>query len=245
MSCTFLKARRGAVKSKKMASAWLQAGGTLAGLALAAGLGAAGLLAEPASGDAMKKNASRIELENFAGAAPDRCVYSAPGRELCRWRVEGRVIRPGRTDAPGVVSGVNLVCELPIDPASPARGACDVHALEPGATAELAANDPALPPVSAPRPEAILKPMDPIAVARVLGDARTVRELSKLLGDVPQSCLTGRGVQTCRWQISDEGVGEMLFAGVAGLTRAVELQCRLPLDGGPRPADSCLVMSEY
>ncbi len=87
--------------------------------------------------------------------------------------------------------------------------------------------------------------MDPIAVAMVLGEARTLRELSKILGDVPESCLTGRGVQTCRWQISDEGVGEMLFAGVPGLARVVDLQCRLPLDGGPRTADSCLVTSQY
>ena len=233
------------MQSKKMASAWLQAGGTLAGLALVAGLGVASLWVEPAFGDASKMSASRIELENFAGAAPDRCVYSAPGRELCRWRVEGRVIRPGRTDAPGAMRGVNLVWELPIDPASMSGGVGDVHALEPGATAQLAASDLALPPVSAPRPAPIVAPLDPIAVAMVLGEARTVRELSRILGDVPQSCLTGRGVQTCRWQISDEGVGEMLFAGVPGLARAVELQCRLPLDGGPRTTDSCRVTSEY
>ncbi len=230
-----------------MDSSWVQVFGTLAGLGLVAGLGLLAWTVAPASGEARSMSASRMELESFAGSSPDRCVYSAPDRELCRWRVEGRVIRAGRTDGPGVVSGVNLVCELPIDPRSLETGSCNVHALEPGAVARLAQSEgmDRLPPVSAARPETLVTPIDPLAVAVALSEARTLRDLSKLLGDIPESCLTGAGVQTCRWQISEGSVGEMLFASAPEMARAVELLCRLPLDGSARSAESCLVKSAY
>jgi hypothetical protein len=221
--------------------------GTLAGLGLVAGLWVVAWTVAPASGEARSMNASRIEVERFAGGSPDRCVFSAPDREMCRWRIEGRVIRAGGTDESGVASGVNLLCELPIDPMSPATGFCNVHALEPGAVAQLAQTEgvASLPPVSAARPEPLVTPFDPVAVAVALSEARTLRDLSKLLGDIPESCLTGAGVQTCRWHISEGSDGEMLFASAPGMARAVELLCRLPLDGSARLAESCLVKSAY
>jgi hypothetical protein len=221
--------------------------GTLAGLSLVAGLWLLAWTVAPASGEARSMNASRVEVERFAGGSPDRCVFSAPDREMCRWRIEGRVIRAGGTGESSVASGVNLLCELPIDPASPETGFCNVHALEPGAAARLAQTEglASLPPVSAAHPEPIAAPLDPLALAVALSEARTLRDLSRLLGDIPESCRTGAGVQTCRWELSEGSVGEMLFASAPGMARPVELLCRLPLDGSARPAESCLVKSAY
>jgi hypothetical protein len=75
--------------------------------------------------------------------------------------------------------------------------------------------------------------------ARQLAEARTIQDLSHLVGDVPEDCLTGRGVQTCRWRIAAGEAGYGIF--VAGAGGTVELRCRLPLDGSDRPAESCLV----
>jgi hypothetical protein len=224
------------VERSRAQTAW-----TLLAVAVTAGIVVTAGGPAPAANDGPQVSATRSDLVHFAGGQPDRCVYSAPNRELCRWRIEGRLIRRGHADPRAVPGGVNLLCDIPIATASGIEGACVVLALEPGAVPSLTEADHGkLPPVSAAQP-APPPPVSPMQAARQLAEARTVRDLSHLVGDVPEDCLTGRGVQTCHWQIAAGEAGYGIFAAVAGAGGSVELRCRLPIDGSGRPAESCLV----
>jgi hypothetical protein len=234
------------VRKAGIGSSWgersrAQTVGTLLTVALAAGIAVTAGGPAPAADDGPQVSAPGSDLVRFAGGPPDRCVYSAPDRALCRWRIEGRLIRRGHADPRAVPGGVNLVCDVPIGAASGSEGACVVLALGPAAVPSLPESDrDKLPPVSAARP-APPPPPTPMQAARQLAEARNVRELSHLVGDVPGDCLTGRGVQTCHWRIAAGEVGHGIFAAIAGAEGSVELRCRLPIDGSERPAESCLV----
>ena len=230
--------RKSGIGSSWGEASWARKAWTLLTVAATVGFVVAAGGAEPA---ALQASASRSDLVPFAGRQPDRCVYSAPNRELCRWKIEGRLIRPGHANLRSVLGSVNLLCDVPIGPRSEAEGACVILALEPGAVlSPTEADRDELPPVSAARP-APPPSVSPMQAARRLAEARTVRDLSHLVGDVPEVCLTGRGVQTCHWRIAAGETGYGIFAAVAGAGDRVELRCRLPIDGSDRPAESCLV----
>ncbi|MEE9608845.1 MAG: hypothetical protein V3U03_13980 [Myxococcota bacterium] len=190
-------------------------------------LGCAG--SGPATQADLDASATKVELIEFAGHEPERCVFSAPSLELCSWRL-GESDRGWAVLAEplGAHSDVNLVCEIPIDGSPRAEGSCSGYA--------LAASK--LPAVSAPAGVAEARRE---AAAQRLAAARTVRELSDLLGDAPDKCLTGMGVQTCAWSLSEEVAGYELVAALATSPGALELRCLVPLDGSPRASDSCTV----
>lgn len=190
-------------------------------------LGCAG--SGPATQADLEASATKTELSAFAGREPERCVFSAPSLELCSWRL-GETDRGWATLAEplGASSDVNLVCEIPIDGSSRSEGSCAGYAL-------AAAGLPAV-SASAGSADARRK-----AAEQQLAAALTVRELSALLGDAPDKCLTGRGVQTCAWGLSEEVAGYELVAALATEPGVVELRCLVPLDGTPRASDSCTV----
>jgi hypothetical protein len=161
--------------------------------------------------------ASQEGLERFAGATADRCVFAGPDRKLCRWQVEGRLVRANELGGVGDGSKVNLVCELPTD--ASASGACQAHAID----------ETRLPAVSAaPSP----------------GDAfasyATITALSHALGDVPDRCITGAGSQACTWLLDG---GEAGIGRLEGDADDAILRCLLPLDGRARADGSCEVLA--
>lgn len=202
-------------------------------LAAALVLGAALLLgcagSSPATQADFDASDTKDELIEFAGHEPERCVYSAPSLELCSWRL-GESDRGWAVLAEplGTRSDLNLVCEIPIDGSPRAEGSCIGYAL---AASPLPAVSASIGAVEARRD----------AAEQRLAAARTVRELSDLLGDAPDKCLTGMGVQTCAWSVSEEAVGYGLVGALASSAGALELRCLVPLDGSPRAADSCTV----
>lgn len=215
------------------------------GLPLAAAAGSIGvaigltlvgfLLVSDSRGDiadlvTVAQRARRAELVRFAGRGPDRCVYARPGRELCRWSLEGSVVTP--SGAAPVAGPINLVCELPTDAASQAPGSCFVRGRAVAADAESK-----LPPVSAAS--------DPLQRARhsagILAEARNVAELSLLVGDVPDGCHTVYGGQLCRWSLGEDSPARERLAALAAGEGALELRCLLPLEDVDRPQHSCAV----
>ena len=201
--------------------------GATLGLGVALLLGCAG--SGPATQADLDASATKAELSSFAGREPERCVFSAPSLELCSWRLaesdRGWAVL---AEPLGARSGVNLVCEIPIDGSPRAEGSCAGYAV---AAAQLPAVS-----ASAGAPEARRQ-----AAEQRLAAALTVRELSDLLGDAPDKCLTGMGVQTCAWSLSEEVAGYELVAALATESGALELRCLVPLDGTPRASDSCTV----
>jgi hypothetical protein len=183
---------------------------------------------------ALEASTTKVEISALAGGGALRCVFSAPGLELCTWRLaEGDPAWAPLASAAGSDGELNLVCELPIDGSPRSGESCRVHPR----AAQAATGEADLPPVGAAglvegRGEA----------ERKLAEAVTVRELSHLVGDAPDRCRTGAGVQTCEWSLAEGSAGYGLLAALvddAGSGESVQLRCALPLDGAARAADSC------
>lgn len=172
-------------------------------------------------------NANR-DVASAASGKPERCVFSAPGMQLCTWDYEGDPARLGLSE---VALDPRIVCELPIAGGDDER-VCAAHGGQ------------ALPAVSAPgAPEAASASGfgDMRHALGELADAQTLAALSHLIGDVPATCRTGLGIQTCSWSISDRLEGYPLIAALVEVEQNAELSCVLPLDGSPRAANSCEV----
>ena len=183
---------------------------------------------------ALDESTTKVELAAFAGDEPLRCVFSAPGLELCAWQIRSGDDAWTALAADAEAAGdLNLLCELPLDGSPRAEGSCRVHSRSVHATSDAEG----LPPVGAAgslenRREA----------ERRLGEALTVLALSHLVGDAPERCKTGASVQTCEWSLAEGAAGYGLLASLvddAGSGSTVRLRCVLPLDGAARRTDSC------
>ena len=179
---------------------------------------------------------TEARVSTFAGREPDRCVHAAEGRKLCTWRLSGRLTGP---DLPEHVRpGVRLVCELPTASAEPVPGTCVAH-LADARPPEGNSAAQRLPPVGGAPPDHALDAKSG-AMAR-LARGENVSELSHLVGDAPEQCRTGGGVQTCTWPISPSSAGYELFSAMASAEGALSLTCILPLDGSTRTPGSCSI----
>lgn len=187
----------------------------------------------PLTREALESSATKQELSEFAERSPERCVYSAPELELCTWKVEKGARGWSLLARPLLAGGdLNLVCELPIDGSPRADDSCEAHARP----AQEMATRGDLPSVSAGTRVA----PDPRKAQQRLVAARTLRELSNLVGDVPDRCRTGAGVQICEWSVSEGQPAHALIAAAVSVPEgAIALRCVLPLDGGVREAESC------
>lgn len=211
---------------------WAAAGGSIA---VGVGLLAMGVLiatagrGEPLPRASTAAGATLATVERLAGGGPERCVYAAPGRELCRWEIEGRLVEP--RGAEPAATRLVLVCELPAEggqePA--AAGSCFIGTL---------AGDAWLPPVSA-GPDVSERARQ--AATRALAAARDVTSLSRLVGDAPETCQTLWGGQLCRWGLRLERLASPDLALLTEGQGDKELRCLLPLAGG-RADGSCAVL---
>lgn len=166
-----------------------------------------------------------------AGGPPERCVFAGPDRQLCRWRVSGRLLSGDHPTPPGGKGGVYLLCEL--QRGGGTEPSCEAHALDAAA----------LPPVSAVRgidgQRARIERAE-----QALALALTVTDLSQLVGDLPERCNTGFETQTCAWRLEPGSRAHDSLAALGATSDAAILRCRVPLDGRPRVADSCKVQPE-
>ena len=208
-----------------------------AGPALGAGLvGAAAVACGEQIGGAAALDArtTKVEVAGFAGGEAARCVFSAPGLELCTWSVATE------NDAWSALAGdaetegdLILVCEFPVDGSPRAEGSCRAHPR----AAQAASDAGGLPPVGAAGSLENRRDAE-----RKLGEALTVRALRHLVGDAPERCKTGAIAQTCEWSLAEGAAGYGLLASLvddAGSGSTVRLRCVLPLDGAARSTDSC------
>lgn len=206
---------------------WAAAGGSLV---VGVGLLAMGVLlaraahGEPPAFTDLAQGATRTHVSDFAGSEPERCAHAGPGREVCTWRIEGSLVEPGGHHAAG--DSVDLVCELPVHAAGDGVGSCFVRGRRESAK-------PALPPVGAAADDVVLE-------RGRLDAARTLFELSRLVGTAPAECLTRYNAQLCRWPLDRA----LRLSALAESEGEPELRCWLPLDGRRRPVESCQVVAE-
>ena len=161
--------------------------------------------------------ASQVGVERLMGKPAEHCVFARPDYQLCRWQVEGRLVRPIARGGVGDGDSVRVVCELPMR--GDAAGVCYAH---PEGESRL------------PAVAAASLPGDPFASLATIG------ALSHALGDIPESCSTRGGAQLCAWPIPPGTLG---VEEPASDTEDMQLRCLLPLDGSPRAVDSCEVVT--
>jgi len=214
--------------------------------ALAALLLAAPTAARAQDADALAAQRTRAGLEAFLGAPAAHCVTDAGGLELCEWALGNRdaawktLARSIDTD-----SRINVLCELPPDRAARARGSCSVHARR---SDQHDWTIPNLRPTknsggSVSERRAARERLIQRANA-ALAQARTLLELSRLVGAAPDECVTSQpGVRSCLWRATSRTQGHGLLAATiqAPSRKKLRLECRLPADGGPRETGSCQV----
>lgn len=116
-----------------------------------------------------------------------------------------------------------------------------LHVRDARASGPEAARD-TLPPVSTgPVELAVAAPKGLLPGAQPLARARTLRELSHLVGDAPDGCRMGIGAQSCTWTLSRRETSYPLLRVPPAVEGPVELRCVLPLDASPREPNSCSV----
>jgi hypothetical protein len=149
------------------------------------------------------------------------------GKRSDSWRTLAASVETGRQ--------VNVVCELPVPEDSDARKACAVHPRE----------SQRFDPTSVPAPNntdvAAPPPADRQSAARrAIDSARTMRALSDIVGDVPDSCDEISATERrCSWRLSNKTRGFELVAAAVGTRKRVRLTCGLPADGSERAFGSC------
>ncbi len=177
------------------------------------------------------------DMTIYLGTAPRVCLDASATTRLCEWIVGNR----RRAYAPlaraiGSQDQIGVLCELPVDGSARAPGSCTAHPRRSNRYAEPdGAPAAATPAVSAAPPALVAE--------RELEGARTLVELSRLMGTAPLACApAGRPTQQrCMWQLTSRTYGHGTVAAwiQAPVQKQLELHCVLPRDGRPRTFESC------
>jgi hypothetical protein len=171
---------------------------------------------------------SKADIEIFLGLEPDTCVPSGPELELCVWRYIGNKHPSWRALAreADTSARVNVVCEFSITDGMRSQEICTVH-----------------PARDKTHYDDYQRTRDAKAM---LAEARTIGELSRLVGDVPNRCVGGElHQQRCVWLLTGRTEGRAILVATIGRNGILaRLTCSLPLDGSARNRDSCIVDGE-
>lgn len=169
---------------------------------------------------------TRGELLQVTTLEPLRCAPSREGWELCVWQLTDRhAAWYPLADALGNQNArVNLICEFPNG-----GGARERDCL-------------ALSAVSAPTQgwgKQRLRAGAAEAQAR-LDAARTVWDVSALVGDVPARCsLIDAGTRLCVWNLNNRTQGYAVLLPLLEERARLQLSCTFPVDGSPRGPGTC------
>ena len=185
------------------------------------------------------------ELSEFVGMLPVRCLKSSIDTELCQWSAGNQLPgwRPMAT-AIGTGDRVNLVCELPSSGAPRAPASCSIH---PRRSNRYSWTVPAGKRTKSGRPlgesASQARERNRRTANAWIEQARTLAELSRLMGAIPESCtLQSDGAeQSCLWRTNDQtfGHGTLVAWIEASKSKKIRFRCRLPVDGRPRARASC------
>jgi len=172
--------------------------------------------------------ASREGVQLMLGVSPLRCITSAPGRQLCTWRV-----RPGEQGYELLAVGrggnraVHFLCDF-AESSSAGRSHCTSHR--------------AIPLVAMDEDGAI--EADALA-HEALDAARTLEAISRLLGAGPEDCIQRDANDwVCYWRTTSADPGHATLGPLGADDLPVRLTCLLPLEGGERGDDSCRITLE-
>lgn len=182
---------------------------------------------------------TRAELSYFMGVQPFDCAQTSDSHRICTWSASRRQ-KSWALLAPTLPTRdrVNLVCELPSVEGPRSPDSCSLHPRRSNRTLWRGVTDPG------EEAEGKMSGQELTAAARGLVDrARTALELSRLVGQGPESCVLDQLVRRCLWRTTHrtEGHGTLAMAIGASVHKKVRMECWLPAEGGPRRLETCKI----
>ena len=190
--------------------------------------------------------ATATELELFLGVPVVRCVPSGEAMVLCEWQLGNDAAGwAPLAEAINTTDRLSLLCEVSLDGTMSPATSCSAYAMRSnrGRWAPPAATIRA----GQGRKRRVSKEsrdQTKSAALAELESARTLVELSHLVGITPVDCWPGLpGSQICLWRATAKtpGHGTLAASIAAPLSKKVVMRCSLPLDGQPRNPRSCQV----
>jgi hypothetical protein len=194
----------------------------------------------------LERYETKVELSIFVGAEPSWCTAVFEGEEVCTWTISNR--QSGWRALAATVptkAQVFLVCELPTSALGREPGSCSVHPRRSNRADWK-------PPFKNDRMERTRRKRVENEEAQaqrrrqavaLLDSARTLMDLSRLVGRGPDSCVLREGALRwrCSWRadLATEGQGTLATAAGADYDQKITLDCFLPADRSPRSLESC------
>lgn len=183
------------------------------------------------------------EMNVFVGSAPERCEVVSNTTQMCVWSLS-KAESGWRPLAATLATGdrLNLLCEFSKGDGQRGEVSCSAHPKRSNRSyfrSRLRMNDKRM---SRTIRKKIAKEEAEKSNA-LLATARTVFELSTLVGTIPDQCFQNEEKVFCTWG-SDAGTyghGTLAMAIEASFSKKVKLRCSLPADGQARSKDSCQV----
>ena len=176
-------------------------------------------------------------IETYLGSYPDNCEQATLTTEVCLWEL-GDQDSAWNLLAEGIeaTGQIGLICEFPTDESERDPGSCSVHP-------RVSNRDYFYFSVRRSDPKRLIlaKRYKEYAISLLAG-ARTISQLSALVGDVPQ-CYPRADFFYCRWKADRRtyGHGTLAQSIDAPFRKRVKLICKLPSSGEPRDPKSCQV----
>ena len=187
---------------------------------------------------------SADELGQFVGHLDARCVQNSQSTELCQWQA-GKRDSGWRAMALAIETRhrVNLICELPTSGASRTDGSCTIHPVRSNRNAwETGSRGGAKGAGDSVRRKANARAKNHVTADRWIAEARTMLELSRLLGAIPDECTSrSENEQYCTWRTTKYTFGHGTLAAWIEVRKSkkIWMRCPFPKDGGRRPPGSC------
>lgn len=201
--------------------------------------------------DILRTAPDRASLSKLLGTGAERCVETSVRFIHCAWHLRNK--HTGWSEIARVLKTrqrVAVICELPRDGSERALGSCVARPQESNRSMFVTASSPGPSSRKGVRrrnsADANASKEAYAAIAKNwLEGARTIAELTRLMGALPDSCERGMGLkdeQVCVWKTTKRtyGHGTVAASEMASLSKKMILRCVLPLDGSARDADSCL-----
>ncbi|MEZ4215205.1 MAG: hypothetical protein R3E88_01920 [Myxococcota bacterium] len=175
-------------------------------------------------------------LSQRLGKSPHTCVDADVAHRVCSWELGARdAAWPEISGAMGIEQKVGVVCVVPVDDGGGELNRCTTTVR---ARHSLAASLARARGTLGDRAPTLL-PDDAHAARAAIDAARTVGELSFVLGEAPRQCLRKRADEIeCHWWITSRSAGYRIAATAADSSSKLAVVCTFPFDGSPRPASN-------
>jgi hypothetical protein len=158
---------------------------------------------------------------------------------MCEWRVGDRDPHYRELSTYlGVEERIGVLCVLPLDGSPRGVDSCTLHQRR---SNRDRFRSPGFGPGSRGHSLSDVLAELEAEARRYVADARTLPEMSRALGQLPESCLASGDERRCEWVLSNGSAGHGAAVRLVGgdMQRKLRFACLFPPDAGPRRDGSC------